>query len=93
VTAVQYRDKAPLEPGERVRRAEQLAADVRAAGALFIVNDDLEAALAVASDGVHLGPHDRSIASARRLAPPPFLLGGSVGTVAAARERAREGAS
>jgi thiamine-phosphate pyrophosphorylase len=47
------------------------------AGSLLIVNDHLDIALAAAADGVHLGPDDLSIESARRLAPPSFLIGAS----------------
>jgi thiamine-phosphate diphosphorylase len=45
-----------------------------------LVNDRLDVALAGGADGVHLGPDDLSVAMARRLAPPGFLIGASVGT-------------
>ncbi|MDD2474270.1 MAG: thiamine phosphate synthase, partial [Methanoculleus sp.] len=41
----------------------------REAGALFIVNDRLDVALAAGADGVHLGATDLPIEQARRLAP------------------------
>ena len=43
---------------ERVRWLADLVPLCRAAGAISIVDDDLEAALAGAADGVHLGQHD-----------------------------------
>lgn len=50
-------------------------------GALFIVNDRLDIALACRADGVHLGQDDLPLATARTIAPPPFIIGISVGTV------------
>lgn len=40
-----------------------------ARGALLVVNDDLEVALEVGADAVHLGQDDLPLAEARRLAP------------------------
>jgi thiamine-phosphate pyrophosphorylase len=53
----------------------------QATGALFIVNDDPDLAIAVGADGVHLGPDDLSPSEARRMAPDGFIIGGSAGTV------------
>jgi thiamine-phosphate diphosphorylase len=43
-----------------------------------VVNDRLDVALACGADGVHLRGDSVPIAAARRLAPPPFLVGRSV---------------
>lgn len=65
VTAVQYRNK--LAAGERrIREARQLVELTQAAGALAIINDDVDLALAIDADGVHLGRDDGDPASARR---------------------------
>jgi thiamine-phosphate pyrophosphorylase len=45
----------------------------------LIINDRLDAALAVGAHGVHLGPDDVPAAVARRTAPPGFIIGVSVG--------------
>ena len=73
--ALQYRAKrAPA--ASRRREAERLLERCRAHGVPFIVNDDLELALAVQADGVHLGREDGDLAAARaRL--PGGLLGAS----------------
>lgn len=44
-----------------------------------LVNDRLDVALAAGAHGCHLGPDDLPPALARRLVPPGFLLGASVG--------------
>lgn len=62
------------------------------AGALFIVNDRLDVALAAGADGVHLGAGDLPIREARRIAPPGFIIGASVGSVATAVRAREEGA-
>ncbi|HOI12775.1 MAG TPA: thiamine phosphate synthase [Methanoculleus sp.] len=62
------------------------------AGALFIVNDRLDVALAAGADGVHLGASDLPIREARKIAPPGFIIGASVGSVAAAVRAAAAGA-
>jgi thiamine-phosphate pyrophosphorylase len=92
VTAVQYRDKELHGVAARQRRAEDLAWLVREAGALFVVNDDPELALAVGADAVHLGPGDLSVGEARARFGQALLLGGSAGTAQRARELAAEGA-
>lgn len=79
----------------RVRLLElacDLAAMVRAAGALFVVNDHLDIALLAGADGVHLGTDDLDPAAARRVAGPELLVGASASSPAAAIEAAREGA-
>jgi len=61
-------------------------------GALCIVNDRLDVALAAAADGVHLGADDLPLDRARAVAGPGFLIGASAGTVAEAEEAVRRGA-
>ena len=72
--------------------AEALKPVAAHAGALFIVNDRLDVALATGADGVHLGDDDIPLEVARRIAPPPFVIGRSVDTVDEALAVARAGA-
>ena len=76
---------------------------VRSAGALLIVNDRLDVALAAGADGVHLGPDDPPVLDARgaasdraasgaRAAADPFIVGYSVDTVDEATRAEAEGA-
>ncbi|HEY6947352.1 MAG TPA: thiamine phosphate synthase [Gemmatimonadales bacterium] len=45
-----------------------------------LVNDRLDVALAVGAAGVHLGPDDLPVGLARRIVPPGFIVGASVGS-------------
>ncbi len=65
---VQYRAKS-LQPALALEQARRLAHECRAAGALFIVNDSVDLALAVAADGVHLGREDADPREARARLP------------------------
>jgi len=84
--ALQYRAK-DADALARRREAEALLARCRAHGVPLIVNDDLELALAIGADGVHLGRDDGDLAAARaRL--PGRLLGASCYDQAELAERA-----
>ncbi|HTG50943.1 MAG TPA: thiamine phosphate synthase, partial [Gemmatimonadales bacterium] len=48
-------------------------------GVPLIVNDRADVAIAIGAHGVHLGPDDMPVASARRISPPGFIIGASVG--------------
>ena len=53
-----------------------------------LVNDRPDVAIAAGAAGVHLGPDDMPVGLARRIAPPGFVVGASVGSEA---EAARAG--
>lgn len=73
---VQYRNKTAAS-ALRLQQARALAGLCRAAGAAFIVNDDLALALELDADGAHLGAEDGDLAEARRRLGPGRLLGAS----------------
>ena len=80
VTFVQLRDKQAT--GEALQaEAEELLALCRAAGVPFVVNDDVECALAVGADGVHVGQDDMACERARALLGPDAIVGVSTQTV------------
>src|SRR5205823_2924234 len=78
--------------GALLNLAERLRAVTAEAGALLIVNDHLDVALLAEADGVHLGDDDLSVAEARRVAGPSFLVGASAANPDAARTAATAGA-
>lgn len=89
--AVQLREKE-LPPRDILPLARTVRRATHDAGALLLVNDRLDVALAVGADGVHLGPDDLPVGHARELAPPGFLIGYSAATVARARSAIASGA-
>ena len=64
LAAVQYRNKR-ADATRREPEARALCALCRAHRVPFIVNDDIELALAVGADGVHLGRDDGDLRAAR----------------------------
>ena len=91
VRAFQLRVKTP-DTGEFYDIASKLAPVIQAAGALFIVNDRCDVALAVRADGVHLGQDDLPWAEARALLGPRMLIGVSTHDLAQAVESEAVGA-
>ena len=88
---IQLRDKM-RSCEDLVIVGREMGAITRKAGAVLIVNDRLDVAMACSADGVHLGQDDMRVGTARQLAPPGFIIGVSVGTVWEAAEAEREGA-
>ena len=76
LTLVQYRDKT-ADDEVRLSNAQTLCQLCRRYGALFIVNDRVDLAIAVDADGVHLGQQDLPIALARQLLGAQRLIGRS----------------
>ncbi|QID16903.1 thiamine phosphate synthase [Nitrogeniibacter mangrovi] len=71
---LQYRNKT-LDAAGRRTQAEALLRRCRGAGVPFIVNDDLELALAIDADGVHVGRDDGDVAALRARLGAQRLLG------------------
>jgi thiamine-phosphate pyrophosphorylase len=86
---VQLRHKS-MPRGELLELAKRLRLALE--GVLFIVNDHVDIALLSGADGVHLGPDDISVASARRVAGERLLIGASASTPERAREAVAQGA-
>lgn len=74
--SLQYRNKT-AGPDLRREQGRALAILCRAAGAAFIVNDDLALALELDADGAHLGGEDGDLAMARKQLGSGKLLGAS----------------
>lgn len=89
---VQYRNKS-ASAALRREQAGALLALCREAGAPLIVNDDLELAVALDADGVHLGRDDADLIHARaRLAPARILGASCYDRLEAARSAVERGA-
>ncbi|HKV01762.1 MAG TPA: thiamine phosphate synthase [Ktedonobacteraceae bacterium] len=90
-TVIQLRDKTA---GTRMLIEEGLAlrALTRERGALLIVNDRVDVAVAVEADGAHVGQDDMPAGFARRLLGPDRILGVSAATMEEAEEAVTGGA-
>jgi len=71
---VQLRDK-DAEAGDMLRWSEDFRAAADRYGALFVINDRPDLAVASGADGVHLGQNDLPPAWARRAVGPDMLIG------------------
>lgn len=76
LTLVQYREKTE-DDAVKLSHAQKLRQICHHYGALFIMNDRVDLALAVDADGVHLGQQDVPIALARQLLGQQRLIGRS----------------
>ena len=90
-TVIQLRDKTAstrllVEEGQALRRL------TRERGALLIVNDRIDVALAVDADGAHVGQDDMPAALAREMLGPARILGVSAGNLAEAEAAVAAGA-
>jgi len=81
VRVVQYREK---HAGTRALVEEARKLRTLCRGALFLVNDRVDIALAVGADGVHLGQDDLPYGAARELLGPGKIIGITVHSVAEA---------
>ena len=91
VRLVQFREKS-LEGRELYERARQFRERTREAGALLIVDDRVDVALAIDADGVHLGQSDLPVEAARRVAPD-LIVGASSHNLDEALAAQKAGAS
>jgi thiamine-phosphate pyrophosphorylase len=88
IAMLQYRKKSRQD----LEEARSLAAMCRERGVPFIVNDDIEIAIAVGADGVHLGRDDGDLAAARSKLGGKLLGASCYDSLAAARAAVAAGA-
>lgn len=88
---IQLRDKEATTR-QLVEYAQSLRTLTREYGALLIINDRLNVALAVEADGVHLGQDDLPVALARRIGGERLIIGVSAETVEEALRAEADGA-
>lgn len=92
VRLVQYRNKR-ADPSLKKDQATKLFSLCREFDATLIINDDVELALSIDADGVHIGAEDVSFAQARTQLGPKKLIGVSCyNNLQLALERQSQGA-
>lgn len=85
VTMVQLRDKT-ADTSAMIETGRALQSALAGTGVPLIVNDDVEAAIALGAEGVHVGQSDLAAVAARRRIPDTMILGVSVETEELARQ-------
>jgi thiamine-phosphate pyrophosphorylase len=88
---IQLRDKLGNK-SRMLTAAKQLKEACAPSGVPFIMNDDLDIALASGADGLHLGQDDLPVSAARRLLPIDKLIGCSTTTEQEALQAEADGA-
>jgi thiamine-phosphate pyrophosphorylase len=83
VTMVQLRDKH-ASTAEMIGTGRALQAVLAGTGVPLVVNDDVEAAVTLGADGLHVGQDDCDARSARARIGPDMILGVSIETEALA---------
>ena len=91
VTFLQLREKH-LEEGTFLEEARQLKDLCRRYGVPFVINDNVDIALAVDADGVHVGQSDMEAGDVRAAIGPEKILGVSAQTVEQALQAQARGA-
>lgn len=91
VTCVQLREKQ-LHFDDFLRTAKAIKSLCQSYHVPFIVDDNLDIALACDADGLHIGQNDMPAAKARKLLGPDKILGVSAQTVEQAIAACRDGA-
>jgi thiamine-phosphate pyrophosphorylase len=94
ITMFQYREKGTgaLTGDERFKLASRLREMCRMSGVPFIVNDDVDLALALDADGVHVGQEDELATEVRRRIGEDRILGVSAYNMSEAEAAVRFGA-
>ena len=94
VTFLQLREKSAgtMPRASLLKEARELLALCRRYRVPFVIDDDVELAMAIGADGVHVGQSDMEAGTARRRIGKDKILGVSVQTVKEARIAAECGA-
>lgn len=90
-TFLQLRDKNP-DRATILQEASEIKALCKKYHVPFIINDDVELAIAVGADGVHVGQDDRPAKETRAMIGPDMILGVSTHNVQEAIQAQADGA-
>ncbi len=91
IKIIQYREK-DLTHKKMLEECKVIRRLTRESGAIFIINDFIDIAMAVKSDGVHLGQDDLSISDARKILGNNFFIGVSTHSPIQGTEALKNGA-
>jgi len=91
IRLIQYREKE-IKMGRKYEECREIRAMTRDAGAAFIVNDDIDLAMLVGADGVHIGQEDLPVEAVRRLVGKDMAIGLSTHAPEEAHDAVKRGA-
>ena len=91
IKLVQYREKEK-KTGVMYEECLAIRKMTREAGAAFIVNDDIDLAMMVEADGVHIGQEDYPVSAVRRLVGEKMAIGLSTHAPEEAQKAVADGA-
>ena len=91
VTCVQLREKE-MDETAFLQEAKDICALCHRYGVPFIVNDNVDVAIACQADGIHVGQEDLAAGEVRHRVEDDMILGVSVHTVEEACQAVRDGA-
>ena len=91
ITFLQLREKK-LSEGEFIKEAREMKKLAAQYQIPFVINDNIEVALAVDADGVHIGQDDMSVEEARKLLGEDKIIGVSAHNVEEAIKAQKGGA-
>lgn len=91
VTMVQLREKE-LDQDAFTAEAMQVKTLCRKYGVPLLINDNVDVALRIGADGVHVGVEDTPVEEIRKRVPPGFLIGATAKTIPQAQAAQAAGA-
>ena len=91
VTCVQLREKE-LNESDFLKEAKQISALCKEYKVPFIVNDNVNIAIACKADGIHIGQEDMELTNVRKLVGEDMIIGVSAHTVEEAIKAQEDGA-
>ncbi len=74
IKLIQYREKE-IKSGQKFEECIKIRRMTREAGAAFIVNDDIDLAMMVEADGIHIGQEDFPVHAVRKLIGDEMAIG------------------
>ena len=91
ITCVQLREKE-LSEDDFLKEAKQISALCKEYKVPFIVNDNVNIAIACKADGIHIGQEDMELTNVRKLVGEDMIIGVSAHTVEEAIKAQEDGA-
>ncbi|UOQ49181.1 thiamine phosphate synthase [Gracilibacillus caseinilyticus] len=94
ITCFQFREKGKnaLQGTAKKQLAEQMKQLCQQYRVPFFINDDVDLAIEIGADGVHVGQDDMSIAKVREIVPADCVIGVSASNIEEAVQAHKEGA-